>query len=82
MGTHMKTTIEIPDALLAQAKAKAAREKTTLRALVAAGLVHVIGNKPPRRKFKMVTFKGRGLQPEFQGASWEKIRDAIYEGRG
>jgi hypothetical protein len=82
MGTHMKTTIEIPDALLAQAKAKAAREKTTLRALVTEGLIRVTSQKPVRRRFKMVTFKGHGLQPEFQGASWEKIRDAIYEGRG
>lgn len=82
MGTHMKTTVEIPDALLAQAKAKAAREKTTLKALVAEGLVRVTSQKSARRRFKMVTFKGNGLQPEFQGASWEKIRDAIYEGRG
>lgn len=82
MGTHMKTTIEIPDALLAQAKAKAAREKTTLRALVTEGLIRVTSQKPARRRFKMVTFKGNGLRSEFQGASWEKIRDAIYEGRG
>jgi len=78
----MKITIEIPDALHAQAKAKAEKEKTTLRALVTKGLMRVTRQKPARRRFKLVTFKGRGLQPEFQGASWERIRDAIYEGRG
>ena len=36
----------------------------------------------PRSVPPLVTFKGNGLAPEFQGASWEKIRDAIYEGRG
>lgn len=81
MGTHMKTTIEIPDALLAQAKAKAAREKTTLRALVADGLVRVLQEKKKPRRIKLVTFKGHGLTPEFQNAPWEKIRDAIYEDR-
>ena len=29
-------------------------------------------------KVEPVTFKGKGLQPEFEDASWEKIRDAIY----
>ncbi len=81
MGTHMKTTIEIPDALLAQAKAKAAREKTTLKALVAEGLVRVVQEKKKPRRIKLVTFKGTGLTPEFQNAPWEKFRDAIYEDR-
>ena len=25
---------------------------------------------------------GRGLQPEFEGADWSRLREAIYEGRG
>ena len=25
---------------------------------------------------------GRGLQPEFQSADWQRIREAAYEGRG
>ena len=25
---------------------------------------------------------GRGLQPEFQNADWQRIREAAYEGRG
>jgi hypothetical protein len=80
----MKTTIEIPDALLAQAKAKAAREKTTLRALVTAGLAHVIQAPQRRRKprLRTVTFKGKGLHPDLGAYNWDKIRDMIYEGRG
>jgi len=31
---------------------------------------------------KPVTFRGRGLAPEFRGARWARIRDAAYEGRG
>jgi hypothetical protein len=80
----MKTTIDIPDSLLAEAQAVARREGTTLKALTHEGLRKIIAEKKARKKFKLrnVTFGGKGLSPEFEGASWERIRDAIYEDRG
>ena len=80
----MKATIEINDALMSEAKRLASRDKTTLRELVESGLRLVLRERKKRKKFKMrdCSFKGEGLQPEFEGASWEKIRDAIYEGHG
>jgi len=84
MVSCIKTTIEISDSLLAAAKELAARENTTLRALVEAGLRHVVEEheRQPRFQLRQVTFKGEGLQPEFRDAGWEEIRDAIYEGHG
>jgi len=38
MVTHMKTTIELPDSLLAEAKAVAARRRTTLKEMIAKAL--------------------------------------------
>lgn len=81
----MKTTIEIADPLLDDARKLAAREGTTLRALVESGLRHVITERKRSKEpytFRFTTFRGEGLQPEFEDASWDKIRDAIYEGRG
>jgi hypothetical protein len=80
----MKTTIEISDGLLEQAKAVAARERTTLRALVEAGLRQVVEarRRGPRFQLREASFGGKGLQPEFRGASWELIRGASYEDRG
>ena len=84
MGTHMKTTLEISGPLLERAKRLAARESTTLRALVEAGLRHVLRERRRAGAFKLrdARVAGDGLQPEFRDAPWECIRDAAYEGRG
>ncbi len=80
----MKTTVDIPDALLAEAQELARRERTTLKALTEEGLRKVIAEKKARKKFRLrdASVGGKGLSPEFEGASWERIREAIYEGRG
>jgi hypothetical protein len=80
----MKTTVEIADALLHQARKLAAREGVTLRALVERGLHRVIAETKRGASFKLrrSSFKGKGLQPEFHEASWEKVRDHVYKDRG
>ncbi len=80
----MKTTVEIPDSLLAQARAVASRERTTLRALIAEGLRRILGERRRAGRFRLrrVTVRGKGLQPDLRGASWDRIRDRAYEGRG
>ncbi|MGI8885808.1 MAG: type II toxin-antitoxin system VapB family antitoxin [Gaiellaceae bacterium] len=79
-----KTTIDIPDSLLAEAKELAAREGTTLRALVESGLRAVIDRRRRGGQFRLrdASVSGRGLQPEFRDAGWESFRDAAYEDRG
>ena len=84
MGTHMKTTIEIPDAILEQAKEVATGEGVTLRSLVEEGLRRVLEDRQANSEFQLreASFKGKGLQPQVQDGSWERIRDLVYEGRG
>jgi hypothetical protein len=80
----MKTTLEIADPLLREARAIAARERTTLRALVEQGLRQVVADKKRHGKFRLrdASVDGRGLQRDLQDAGWDKIRDLAYEGRG
>ena len=84
MGRHMKTTIEISDALLEDAKKTAARENTTLRALVERGLREVIAQRKRRPRFRLrkATFKGKGLSADARGGDWNRLRELSYEGRG
>jgi mRNA-degrading endonuclease RelE of RelBE toxin-antitoxin system len=80
----MKTTIEIPDSILKEARKLASREGTTVKALVVESLEKVIAERKRPRIFKLrkATFKGKGLQPHLDGASWERMRGMAYEGRG
>jgi hypothetical protein len=80
----MKTTVDIPQSLLDEAKKLAANHRTTVKALVEEGLRHVIDEHQRSGMFRLrkATFKGEGLQPDMEGASWEGIRERAYEGRG
>lgn len=84
MVTHMKTTIEIADPLLEEAKRVAAREGTTVRSLVEQGLREVLRGRNRRGGFRLrkASFGGQGLQPGVRELGWERIRDMVYEGRG
>jgi hypothetical protein len=80
----MKTTVEIVDGLLQEAKQLAAGEGTTVRALMEEGLRNVIKERRENRGFvlRRASFAGKGLQPEIREKSWELIRDLAYDGRG
>jgi Arc/MetJ family transcription regulator len=84
MASHMKTTIQIPDGLFQEAQRVAQQENTTLKALVEQGLRRTLAERKQRGAFHLrkASFKGRGLQRPVAGASWQQIRDMIYEGRG
>jgi hypothetical protein len=93
MGAHtvlpiwkglVKTTVEISDSLLREARAVAAREGVTLRTLIERGLHRVLAEARRDAPFKLrrASFKGRGLQRELRGASWDTLRDLIYQDRG
>jgi len=84
MVTHMKTTIDIADALFLEARRVAERDRTTFRSLVEQGLRLALDSRKKAKKFRLKDgrVRGHGLQPGIDLANWEQIRTLIYEGRG
>jgi hypothetical protein len=82
--THMKTTIDISDPLLAQAKRVASRQGLTIKALVERGLRHEISRdgRVAEYNFVPVTDGMPNVQVGYESMSWEQVRDLLYEGRG
>jgi hypothetical protein len=83
----MKTTIEIPDPLLDRLRARAARERTTMRAIVLAAIqlylsTHAGSRGSGRFALRDCTFKGEGLQPGVREGDWAVVRELAYESRG
>jgi hypothetical protein len=84
MASHMKTTVDIQDDLLEEAKAVAARQKTTLRSLLEEGLRWVLAQRTRRRRFQLkdASVAGKGVQAGVDEGAWDQILDLIYRGRG
>ena len=84
MVSHMKTTVNIPDSLFEDVRRLAHEEHTTIKDLVEEGLRRALDEHRRSKPFRLrrATFKGKGLQAPLAGASWERIREIAYEGRG
>lgn len=80
----MKTTIDIADALLTEARRLARREHTTVRELVELGLRRVVEERKRRPPFRLrsASFAGSGVQAGIRDLGWDGVLAAIYEGRG
>lgn len=75
----MRTTVDLPDELLREARQRAAQEGTTLTALLADGLRLRLGRTHadrPRRRRLPASKGGGGLQPGIDPASNASLFDA------
>jgi len=81
----MKTTIDLPDDLLIEAKKRAAETRTTIRALVERGLRRELGEGPSRKAarppaIRWITVKG-GLPRDLDLADRAAMMDWLYNDR-
>jgi hypothetical protein len=62
----------------------AARDGTTIRALVELGLRRVVEERQRAQTFELrdASFGGHGLQPDKEEGNWTRWRELAYEGRG
>ena len=83
MVTRMKTTVEISDELLNEAKRVAAAEGITLRELMERGLRRELASRAGE-DFTLIDagVGGNGVQRGVVEGDWSQIRQMIYEGRG
>jgi hypothetical protein len=78
----MKTTVEIPDALLEAAKQASGESDVSLRVLLERALQQELAERaerPRQSKRKDYSYGKVGLRPEFSYDNWAAIRDASYE---
>ena len=80
----MKTTVELADKLVREAKRYAARHGFTLRAVIEEGIRLTLRRETEMRAafvLRGASVDGSGLQPEFRDEAWSRLRDAAHEGQ-
>jgi hypothetical protein len=77
---HVKIAVEIAEDLLRQAKAVAAKERTSLRALLEEGLRWALSKRERRSRFKLrnASVPGRGVQRSVTEGDWSTLRDSVF----
>ena len=80
---HMKTTIDIADALLARAKRHAQRSGVPLRAVVEEGIRRVLAAEDTPTTYQLPDLSvGDARDPNpLESMTWSELRDEIYDGR-
>jgi hypothetical protein len=81
-----KTTLEISDPLLLEARREAERTGTTLRAVIETALMHLFAERKrvDAKQFRLrhASVAGEGIAPGRREGDWPAIRRDIYAGRG
>jgi hypothetical protein len=74
----MKTTLDLPESLLREAKELAARDGITLTELVESGLRKAVEQRSSPQRFHLpdASWGEKGL---VSGYEWSRVRDLIYE---
>lgn len=83
MVGSMKTTVDISDGLLREARQTARTEGTTLKSLIEEGLRAVLAQRASGGRYTLpdASVSGEGRQPAAEGASWEELRSLAYGDR-
>jgi hypothetical protein len=76
----MKTSFDISEPLLIEVKALAKQRRVTTRSLVEQALMKLLdeARQPSSFTLRDGSFGEGGLTPEFEHATWDQIRDAVY----
>ena len=82
MLRHMRTSIDMPDALLDDARRLAQDTGVTLRELVIQGLREVVvrcqASQTHGYRLPACQVGGQGLQPGVADLRWESLRDLVH----
>ncbi len=80
----MKTTFDLPEALVSDVKRIAKARGTTARDLVQQALTRVVAEDATATPFTLrdMSVSGAGMTPEFANAKWSDILDESYSYRG
>jgi Arc/MetJ family transcription regulator len=79
----MRTTVDLPDELLAEVQRIAREQQRTMRSVMEEALRATIVKYQQAQAFELrdASVDGTGLQPPFRDGDWEELRAAIYGGR-
>ncbi len=78
----MKTTLDIPDALLERAKRHARRTRRPLRAIFEEGLRRVLSQRSPTPAYELpdASVGDPDAVDPLEALSWQDLREEIYGG--